>query len=135
MVKKSVDEGTRPVAHAGVHDETRLLVDDDDVVVLIDDVEGYGLGQELQFVWRLGEEDADDVEGLDTVVGLDDTVVHLDAFGLGGGLYFVARDAREVHLQIFVYAQELLAAVDGEAVVLVEFRGLKVEVVHRVRGI
>ena len=120
VVEEAVEEGACEVAVAGVDDEAGTLVDHENILVLIDDVEGYGLGEHLEVVRRLWEEDADLVTGLDLVVGLGLFAVHEDAACLGGSLDFVARDAFETHEEVFVEAQHGLAFVDKDMMVLIE---------------
>ena len=67
--EQRMNEGPGVMPGRRVHDHARRLVDDGEVVILVDDVEGYVLGSCLQHK-RLRQLDFDDVTGRDAVGGL-----------------------------------------------------------------
>lgn len=83
---------------AGVDYHTGFFVDDEHVVVLVDDVEGDVLRNDLELVGWVGEEDADDIKGFDLIAWLGGLLVDEDAVGFGGGLYLGAGNGFEAHL-------------------------------------
>ena len=109
------------VAMPGVDDESGLLVDDHDVVVLVDDVERDVLGDDLELVRRTLKPEGDDIEGLDLVVGLDRLLVDKDDACIGGLLHTVARDIGHPVDEVFVDTYGLLAFVYRDAEVFVQF--------------
>ena len=121
VVEQAVEEGSGEVSVAGMDHQSGRLVDDDDIVVLVDDVERHGFGQQLGVVRRLGQQHADGVGRLDAVVRLDGFAVDLHAARFGGRLYLVARDGGEVLLQIAVDAEQLLSFVHHQPVPFKEF--------------
>ena len=76
IVSQAVQQGMLEVAVTGVYHQARLLVDDDDVVVFVDDVQRDGLGLDIGLARRIGEHDGDHVVGLHLIVLLHHLVVH-----------------------------------------------------------
>ena len=103
-----------------MHYQSRLLVDDNHVVVLIDDVQRNLLRLDIAFARRIGEHDGNHVVRLHLVVLLDDFVVHQDVACLGGILHTVARDVGDMVGQVSVDALWLLARVDHHAYVFIQ---------------
>ena len=102
IIQKSVDEGASPIAHTRMDHQARLLVDNDNIVILIDNIQGNFFRNKFKLVWRLGKKNADNIEGFDAIVRLHWFVVHHDTVGLRRQLNLVTRNTLQVHLQIFV---------------------------------
>ena len=115
-----MQQGVLEVAVTGVYHQARLLVDDDDVVVFVDDVQRNLFRLDVGLARRIGEHDGDDVVGLHLIVLLDGLLVDQDVTRLGRVLHAVARDVGEVVGEVGVDALRLLAWVDGHAYVFVE---------------
>ena len=63
MVDQSVCKGAALVAMGGVAHQAALLGEHDEVVVLVTDIEGNGLGNHISGIVRLGQVDRDAVTG------------------------------------------------------------------------
>ena len=87
---KAVDEGARVVAAAGMDYQTCRLVHYQDILVLIPYVQVHLLGQYLIAAAAVGKADADVVQGLDPVVGLDRGAADVDVSRVYGLLDAVA---------------------------------------------
>ena len=118
--EQGVDEGAVEVAEGGVDDHAGGLVDHDEVVVLIDDVDGDVLGEERERTRRVRQQDADDVVGVDAVVLLLGLAVDDDAAGARGLLHAVARRVGQQVREVPVHAYQLGAVVHDEAEMLVQ---------------
>ena len=101
-----------------MHHQARLLVDDDDVVVFVDDVQRNGLWLDVGLARRIVEHNGNHVVGFHLVVRLHRLVVHQDITRLGCILDAVARDAADARGQESVDAHRILTTVDGDAHVL-----------------
>ena len=66
------------------------FIDDHEVVVFVDDVEGDVFGDDFDFASGVCHDDGDDVPGFDFVAGFDGVSVHAYVSGVGGFLYFGA---------------------------------------------
>ena len=118
VVEQAVEQGAGEVAVAGMDHQSGLFVHNQHIIVFVYRLEGDGLRQQLGFVRRLGQHDADEVAGFYFVVRFGGFAVHQHAAGFGGGLYLGARDALQPHLQVFVEPQHRLTFVYLYAVVL-----------------
>ena len=116
---QGVDKGAGPVAVTGVHDQSGRLVDHQYILVLINDVEGDILGENLVGIARTVHHHLHHVGGLDAVVRLHRPAVDQDAAGFGGLLDAVARRLLQVVDEEFVDSQQLLPGVGHEAEMLV----------------
>ena len=92
VVDEPVDEGSRPSAARGMHDQVCLFVERQEMIVLVNDVERDGLGDEL--IDRLGRGDHVDLIAVARVIAcLDDSPVDLDepVREPRGGRHYVGR--------------------------------------------
>ena len=102
MEGQGVDEGAAIVAVAGVDHHAGGFVDHQQVLVLIDDVEGNVLGEDLHAAALVGHHEADDVAGTDDRVGLGEFVIDEDIAHLDGELDAVAGGVLGMGGDVFV---------------------------------
>ena len=112
VVRQRVDKRAAMVTHTWVHDHTRLLVDDDDVVILVDDVERYVFGHNLLLAARIWHNDRYLVERLDLIARLLGLAVYQDVATIGSGLYAVTRCVLEACGEELIEAHKRLSLVD-----------------------
>jgi len=111
---EGVDEGAALVALGGVDDEVGGLVDDEDVLVLEQDVEGDVLGGDGGAFWEVGR-DLDAVAAADAVARLGGRGVDSDAPFADEALDEGAGEVGEGRGEVLVEASLAHAATDGEA--------------------
>ena len=102
-----------------MHYQARLLVDDDEVVVLVGHVEGNVFGDDFYVAQRLRHQDGDDIQWVNTVILLFGLAIHHNAVGFGGLLYLVSRGVGDEVHQVLVDAQHLGAFIDHKPEMLV----------------
>lgn len=85
VMEEGVDEGAVGVAGGGVDDHAVGFVEDDEVFVFVEDVEGEVLGDEGEGD-GLGDGDADEVAGVEGLLGLGGAVVDEDVSFFDEGL-------------------------------------------------
>ena len=82
VIGQGIDQRPRIVAMPRMDDEARGLIDHQEVFVLVDDVQGDILWDDLQLAARTAQLERDDLEGLDAVVGLDGAIPDEDIASL-----------------------------------------------------
>ena len=95
------------------------FVDYKHMAVFIDYVEGYILGDYLEFIARTVHDNLNHIERLDTVIAFHRFAVDKYAAGFSGLLHAVARRFLQPGDQKFVYPQQFLSFVGHEAEMLV----------------
>ena len=90
------------IAAGGVHEYAGLLVQNDYVVVLMNDVQGNILGQDI-LARRLRKRQLDNVAGTQLEARLDGFPVDRDGFGLDCPLQEAAAQIAEAPVEILVY--------------------------------
>ena len=107
-----------------MHHHAGGLVDDHQVVILVDYVQGNVLGLDGVVVVGAVEHQRHHIPGLDAVTALDGNVVYVYEAGLCRGLNTVARGAGQMDEEKLVYPEQLLPAVGRYAEVFVERVGV-----------
>ena len=67
VIDQGVRKGAALVAMGGMAHQTALLGEHDEVVVLVTDIEGDGLGNHISGIMRLGQVDRDTVTGAHSI--------------------------------------------------------------------
>ena len=111
----AIDEGAAVVAAAGVDDHAEGLIDDHEVIVLIDDVEGHLLGDDLLAFGAAGLVYDNGIIGADLVVGSDYLAVDGDVAAFEVVLDLVAGGAFEAVHEELIDAEGLLALIGNDA--------------------
>ena len=115
---QAVEQGAGEVAAARVYHQSGRLVDHQHVLVLISYVQIHLLGKYLETSAAVRQEYLYLIQGLYFVVGLYDRPVDPHIACVNGQLYAVPGCALYVRSEVLVYAQQTLAAVYGQAVML-----------------
>ena len=115
---QAVEERAGEVPAAGVDHQSCRLVEHQYVLVLISDVQIHLLGKYLEASAAVRQEYLYLIQGLYFVVGLDDRPVDPNIACVDGQLYAVSGCAFYVCREVLVYAQQALATVYGQAVML-----------------
>ena len=115
---QAVEQGAGEMAAARVYHQSGRLVDHQYVLILISDVQIHLLGKYLEASAAVRQEYLYLILGLYFVVGLYDRPVDPYIARLDGQLYAVSGCALYVRSEVLVYAQQTLAAVYGQAVML-----------------
>ena len=126
VIGQGVDQRPRIVAMPGMDDEASRLIDHQEVFVLVDDIQGDILGDDLQLAARTAELEGDDLEGLDAVVGLDGSIPDEDIATLQRLLNTAAGGVGHARGEELVDTQQLLPLVGDDTEVLVERRAVGV---------
>ena len=116
----SVDQCAVEVAHSGVYHQSGRLVDNHQLVILIDHVQGDVLWFYRRVIVRTVEHQRDDVARTYLVVALDGCSVYLDETSIGSFLDTVARGVLHMFRHVFVDAYRLLSTVYLHAQVLIQ---------------
>ena len=90
VVSECIDQRTAIITTSGVHDHTRLLIYDDEVIILIHHVERYIFGYDLYLTLGIGHNKRDAVLRLDLIAGLCRHAIDQYISAVGGCLYAVA---------------------------------------------
>ena len=83
VVQQAIDQRARKVAESGMDHQSGRLVQHRHIDVLVANVEGNVLGDQLEFAHRLRELQRHNVVGTNLVVGLDRLAVDADVSALG----------------------------------------------------
>lgn len=126
MPCKGIEKSTAPIAESGMDYQSGWLVDDQKVVVLINDVERYLLGEYLVVVVGTVEHDLNDICGLDTIGTLYGFSVNMDESCISSFLHTVTTGICHNHEQVFIYPEQGLSLIAHKPVMLIEL-GLFVE--------
>ena len=108
------------IAEAWVHDHARLLVDEDDILVLVHDVQRNVLRNDLELRRRVGKHDGYHIQGLHPIIGLHGVAVDQYALGVRRILDAVARDIGHAVDKVFVDSDEGMALLYREAEMFME---------------
>lgn len=121
VVDERICQSPVPVALRRMYHHPRRLVDDQQTFVLIDDIQGNILGNDLRIPPWLVHEHLDIVKWLDAIVGLDRFPVHQDGVILDSLLNFVAGDMGDFFSEKFVNPHRGLAFVHQDSVAFKQF--------------
>ena len=120
MPGQGVHQCPGEVAASGMHHQTCRFVHDQQVIVLVDYVQGDVLRNDFPVALRTVEHQGDDIVGLDLVVALYGPSVHLYESSLGSLLDAVAAGVAQVVHQELVHAHWALSLVGHHAAVLIQ---------------
>ena len=123
-----VDQRAVEIADSRMDNHPGRLVDDHQLVVFIDHVEGDVLGFNGCIVVRTVKHQRDDISRAHLIVALDGLSVDLYEAGVCRFLDAVARGVLNVFRHVFVNTHRHLSAVHFHAKVLIQFLTLAVEV-------
>ena len=115
VMKEGVDEGAVGIAGGGVDDHAVGFVEDDEVFVFVENVEGKILGNEFEGD-GLGDGDADEVAGMEGLLGFGGAVVDEDVAFFDEGLKAGARVFFETRSEEGVEAGVRAVDLDGHPV-------------------
>ena len=142
MVQHTIHQSTRIVAVARMHDHVHGFVQHQHLIVLMNDVQIHGLGQELKLKYGLWQLHRDHIPRLDLVVALDRHAIHPNVSGFRGGLQLVSGQMRHQVDDEFVHAKRGLPCIRGQSMmleqlftrvvilVLKEIHGLEIQGLH-----
>ena len=119
MPSDGVDQRAAVVAASGVYHQACRLVDDHQLVVFINNVQGNVFGDDFPVALWTVKHKGDDITGLDLVVALYGVSVGADAAGFGSLLYAVAAGVGHVVHQELVHSGYVLTLVRHNAPMLV----------------
>ena len=121
MPRNGVDQRAVKVAHSRMYHQSCRFVDDHQLVVLINHVEGNILGFDgCIVVWPV-EHQRDDIARAHLIVAFHRLAVDMYESGVGSFLNTVARRVLNVFRHVFVDAYRFLSAIDLHAQMLIEF--------------
>ena len=118
MPGQGVDQRTGIITVPRMDDHAGGFVDDQQVVVLIDDVQGDVLRQDLIAAAPVGHHELDHIAGTDDEIGLRDLAVDAHIPLLDGRLDAVAGGLFKMRGHVFVHTHRSLAWIDAEAEML-----------------
>ena len=121
VVRECIDQRAGIVAVTWVDDEPRRLVDDYQHLIFVDDIQRYGLGDDLELVLGTAQLEGDDVKGLDAVVALDGLVADEDIAPIECLLDATTTATRHACSQVLVDAHRSLPLVSYDTEVLIEW--------------
>ncbi len=101
IVREGVDQGAVLVAPGGMDDQVGRLIEDDQIVIFVDHVEGDVFGLDLLLL-GLGEHELDHVAVAELEAGFDGLTVDLDGSGLDGILDEMPAEVAETAVQVLV---------------------------------
>ena len=101
VIDKTIDKGAAGIAARRVNDKIRLFVDDQNLIVLVENIEGDRLGRDFgDGRWR--EDHVNAVAGVELITGFGGAAINSDGLFLDESLNGGAGEVRKAMLEVFV---------------------------------